>query len=476
MTTTQTSINGRPIAPVSQENIQRVPPQSIEAETCVLGSMILHAPAIDMVVQIIKADHFYRPGHQLIFQTVVDMRQSGKPIDLVLVRDELDRRKQLAQAGGVEYLVTLAEGVPNAANVEYYARIVRDKAMLRQLIVAGTEMITEAYDTRDEAPEVIDRAENTIFQIASQHIGDQAKNLKDLLQDTFTNLEQHEGKAITGLSSGYDQLDELTSGFQNGDMIIMAARPSMGKTSCLLNIAEYMAVVDKRPIAFFSMEMSKEQLAQRVLASHARFDLRKMRRGMIRDEDWTKLQLAAGDLEEAPILIDDSATLTVLQLRAKARRLKAAHDIQCVFVDYLQLLTYFGRASSRHEQITEMSRGIKALARELNIPVICAAQLNRGPADRESHRPRMSDLRESGSIEQDADLVMLLHNEDYYHQGEENHSFTGTTELLIAKQRNGPIGIVNLKFIKEFTLFEPAAPNYMAPQGPVPETQDTTPF
>jgi len=440
----------------------RLPPHSIQAEASVLGSMILDAGAIDIVVQVTQPDHFDRPAHQVVFQALVDLHQQSKPVDLVLLRDELTRRKQLEAVGGVDYLVALAESVPSAANAEYYARIVRDKALLRLLIVAGTEMVREAHETHEEAADVLDRAENSIFQIAAQQIGAQAVSLHDLLEQTFETLQANEGQMITGLASGYHELDELTSGFQSGDMVILAARPSMGKTSCLLNMAEYMAVVDGRPVALFSLEMSKEQIAQRMLASHARFNLRQMRRGTIRGEDWTKLQLAAGDLEQAPVLIDDSPMLTVLQLRAKARRLKAAHDIQCVLVDYLQLLTYTGRANSRQEQITEMSRGIKALARELDIPVICAAQLNRGPADRETHRPRISDLRESGSIEQDADLVMLLHCEDYYHQGEDSYTPTGITELLVAKQRNGPTGVCRLTFLRDFTRFETAAPDASA--------------
>jgi replicative DNA helicase len=446
-------------------NLQRVPPQSIEAEAAVLGSMILHAPCIDIIVQVTRTEHFYRPAHQLIYQVLVDMRQTGKPIDLVLVRDELDRRKQLEGVGGVEYLVALAEGVPSAANAQYYAQIVRDKAMLRDLIVAGTEMVQEAYETSENAPEVIDRAENRVFQIASQQIGQEAVSLKGLLDKTFETLQEHDGRMITGQASGYHPLDELTSGFQPGEMIILAARPSMGKTSLLLNIAEYMAVVDKVPVAIFSLETSKEQLAQRLLGSHARYDLRLMRRGMISAEDWTKLQLAAGDLEQAPIFIDDSPLLTALQFRAKARRLKVAYDIRCVFVDYLQLMTYTGRADSRQEQITEISRGIKALARELRIPVVCAAQLNRGPTDRPTHRPRMSDLRESGSIEQDADVVALIHCEDYFHQGEEDYTPNNITELIVAKQRNGPTGIVKLTFLKHCTRFETAAPESFPSDG-----------
>jgi len=459
-----TSGQGNNASQGDPQRLQRVPPQSIQAEVCVLGSMILHAPAIDIVVQITKAEHFYRPAHQLIFQTIVDMRQGGKPVDTVLLRDELDRRNQLEEIGGVDYLVALVEGVPSAANAEYYARLVRDRALLRELIVAGTEIAGSAYDTAEEAQAVIDKAERRIFDIAQEQIGDEAASLKGLLQKTFETLEQNDGQLVSGLASGFHQLDEMTCGFQRGEMIILAARPSMGKTSCLLNFAEHMAVVDHKPLAVFSLEMSKEQLAQRMLSSYAQFDMQRMRRGMINEEAWTQLQLAAGDLEEAPIFIDDSAMLTILQLRAKARRLKAAHDIQAVLIDYLQLMNYNGRADSRQAQISEISRGIKALARELNIPVICAAQLNRGPTDRPTHRPRMSDLRESGSIEQDADVVMLLHNEDYYHKGEEGYMPTGCTELIVEKQRNGPTGVIKLVFRTACTRFE----TFAAPEAYMP--------
>jgi len=441
---------------------QRVPPQSIQAEACVLGSMILHAPAIDAILQIASAEQFYRPAHQLIFQVLIEMRDAKKPIDLVSMRDELERRKQLDAIGGLEYLVALVEGVPTAANAEYYAQIVRDKALLRQLIVVGTEIVQEAFDTAGEAPDVLDAAEQRIFEIASNHIGEEAATMEGLLKHTFETIEANQGEGITGLPTGYHMLDELTSGFQKGDMVILAARPSMGKTSMLLNLAEHMAVADGVPVAFFSLEMSKEQVAQRLLASHARFDLRKMRRGLT-PEDWTHLQAAAGDLYPAPLFIDDTAMLTILQLRAKARRLQATHGIRAVFVDYLQLMTYSGRANSRWEQITEISRGIKALARELDAPVIAAAQLNRGPADRPTHRPRMSDLRESGSLEQDADVIMLLHNEDYFHRGEPDWVPKDVTELIVAKQRNGPTGQVYLRFLPSYTRFEAAAPDSYAP-------------
>jgi replicative DNA helicase len=439
-------------------NLDRVPPHSIEAEACVLGSMMLDPMAIDLVIQIVRDDHFYRPAHQLLYKSLVDMRhQATTEIDPVTLREELSRKGTLEQIGGVDYLKMLFTGVPSSANAEHYARIVRNKAQLRQLINACTDVIRDAYEGRDETPMVIDRAEQSIFEIAQQHLGEEASALSDLLQKTFEDLEKHEGKLITGVASGYSRLDQLTSGFQKGEMIILAARPSMGKTSLLLNIAENISLLDGSPLAIFSLEMSKSQLAERFLASRARFNLRQMRTGTISPETWTLLQSAASELSAAPVFVDDSANLTIVQLMAKARRLKAAHDIQCVLVDYLQLMNYSGRANSRQEQITEISRGIKALARDLNIPVIVAAQLNRGPADRPTHTPRMSDLRESGSIEQDADVIALLHNEDYFHMGEEGYQPKGTTDLIIAKQRNGPTGTVPLTFLRDCTRFEQAA-------------------
>jgi replicative DNA helicase len=421
--------------------------------------MILDGTCIDVVVQSVKPDYFHRPAHQTLFEALVRMHDARMPIDLVSLREELIRRKLLEPVGDMDYVAALVEGVPNAANAEYYCAIVRKKALLRELIAAGTEIVREAYDSPEDAQHVVDRAEQRIFEIASDHLGEPAKELKNLVDEAFSILETRTGDLITGLPTQYQQLNDLTCGFQDGDMIILAARPSMGKTSLLLNMAEYMGVEEKLPVALFSLEMSAQQIAQRLLCSHARFDMQQMRRGLIGDEAWPSLQASAGDLQQAPILIDDTPTLTILQLRAKARRLKATHHIRCVFVDYLQLMTYVGRADSRHVQIGEISQGVKALARELEIPVVVAAQLNRGPADRPTHRPRMSDLRESGSIEQDADVVMLLHNEDYYHRGEPDYQPTGNTELIIAKQRNGPTDIVLLEFYPQYTRFDAARPD-----------------
>jgi replicative DNA helicase len=420
--------------------------------------MMLDAAAIDIVLQINKPEHFYRPAHVTIFTTLVEMRNAAKPIDLVLLRDELISRKQLEQVGGVEYMVALAEGVPNAANAEYYAQIVRDRAILREVIRAGTDMIIRAYDPQAKTEEVVEESEKRVYAISSDHTKPQAVFLDNLIEQAFKTLEQNDGRQVTGQATGFQLLDTMTCGLQKGDLIIMAARPSMGKTSLLLNIIEHMGVAEQSTVAIFSLEMSKDQLTQRFLASHAQFSLQKMRRGMIGPEDWTRLQMAASNLSKARILIDDSSDLSISQIRARARRLKSEHKIQCIFVDYLQLMRFHGRSENRQAEVAEMSRGLKALARELEIPVVTAAQLNRKTADRPSHRPQMSDLRESGSIEQDADVVALLHREDYYHQGEEGYNPTGITELIVAKQRNGPTGIVPLVFREEFTRFESTAP------------------
>jgi len=434
----------------------RVPPHSAEAEVCVIGSMVLDAPTIDIVVNIVRPEDFFFPAHQVLFQTLVAMHNASKPVDLVSLSEELRRSGLLDRVGGVDALVRLAESVPSTANCEYYARLVRDKALLRGLIAANKEVIEDAYVSQDDPADILDRAEHVVFQIASRQIGDAAVTLESLMQQTFETLSNADGATVTGLATGYHKLDELTCGLQNGEMIIIAARPSMGKTALACNIAEFAAADDGQAVLLFSLEMSKSQLAQRFLCSRARFDSQKLRRGNISPEDWTHLQMAAGDLIKAPIYIDDSADLNVLRLRAKARRMAASADLRCVLIDYLQLMAPMASSmrDSRQQQIAEMSRGLKALARELNIPIVVLSQLNRGPEGRESHRPRMSDLRESGAIEQDADVVMLLHREDYYHRGDPDYVPTGVTELIIAKQRNGPVDTVPLTFLPECIRFE----------------------
>ncbi|MCK4626208.1 MAG: replicative DNA helicase [Phycisphaerae bacterium] len=440
---------------------QRALPNSIDAEVCVLGSMMLDPGTIDIAVHITQGDDFFRPSHRVVYDALCGMHNSGKPIDLVTISEELQRSKLLERVGGDEYLVSLVESVPSAANIEYYAMLVRDKALLRSLIAANQQIIQDAYESSDDPAEILDQAEHSIFKIASRQIGDNAKSLESLLQHTFETLSAADGSMITGVATGYFKLDELTAGFQKSEMIVVAGRPSMGKTALALNMAEYMAVEDNRKVLLFSLEMSKAQLALRFLCARARQNAARLRRGNPSAEDWTHLQMAAGELEKAKIFIDDSAELNILRLRAKARRMAASDGLDCVFIDYLQLMSPMGRVDSRQQQIAEMSRGLKALSRELDIPVVVLSQLNRAAEGREGHRPRMSDLRESGAIEQDADVVILLHREDYYHRDDPDYQEDNKTDVIIAKQRNGPIGTIPLTFLKECIRFE----NYTAEEA-----------
>jgi replicative DNA helicase len=379
-------------------------------------------------------------------------------IDGVLLRDELEKRNQIESIGGVEYLSKVMNSVPSAANVMYYTEIVKDKMLLRETIEAASQILNDAYDQSGETKEKLDEAERRIFAITDKRIRGAAVALKDLVTQAYELIEKREGSHVTGLASGYDELDDLTCGLQNGEMIIIAGRPSMGKTSLALNIAEHLGVVEKTELAIFSLETGMQQLAERFLCSYSAIDAQLVRKGMLSTEHYQELVKSCGDLSEAPIYIDDTSSLTPLELRAKARRLKSVHDIRCIIVDYLQLMHLgSGKVESRQQEITTISRYVKALARELNIPVVVLSQLNRAPEGREGHRPRMSDLRESGSIEQDADVVMLLHREDYYHRGDENYQRDNTAELIIAKQRNGPTGSVKLTFREKFTRFENAS-------------------
>jgi len=446
-------------------------PESLAAEAAVLGSMIVDPQCISQVVEQLKTEAFYRVEHQMIFDALVALFEknplqtaegtdTGHALDAILLRDELEKRKQLEAVGGVEYIGRIMDSVPSAANVMYYAGIVKDKQLLREMIGAVSDILDDAYNELGEPNEKLDEAERKIFAVTDKKITGAAVPLKDLVTQAYELIEKREGSLVTGLATGYTKLDELTCGLQNGEMIIIAGRPSMGKTALALNIAEHIGVKDKIPVAVFSLEMGKQQLAMRFLCSMSQVDLQLVRRGMLDTEYLEKLQDTCGQLYEAPILIDDTSTLTPLALRAKARRLRSQHDIQCIIVDYMQLMHLgTGRVESRQQEISTISRYLKSLARELNIPVVILSQLNRSPEGRESHRPRMSDLRESGSIEQDADVVMLMHREDYYHRGEKDYEEkkTNKAELIIAKQRNGPIGNVDLVFVEKYTRFESAS-------------------
>ncbi len=440
--------------------VARSMPESLAAEAAILGSMVIDPVCIGDVVEKIKTDAFYRIEHQMMFDAMVSLyeKNKGDGLDAVLLRDELEKRKQLVEVGGVDYLARVVESVPSSANVMYYTGIVRDKMLLREIIAAATDILNDAYDEMGEPSTKIDEAERRIFAVTDKKVSGTASMLKDLVVHVYELIEKRKGSHVTGLATGYYELDELTCGLQNGEMIIVAGRPSMGKTTLALNIAEHIGVTEKMPVAIFSLEMGEQQLAERFLCSNSEVDAQLVRKGMLGTEHYQKLVEACGVLSDAPIYVDDTAGLTPLWLRAKARRLKSQRDIKCVVVDYLQLMSLgTGRIESRQQEITTISRYLKALARELNIPVIVLSQLNRSPEAREGHRPRMSDLRESGSIEQDADVVMLLHREDYYHRGEVDYQADNTAEIRIAKQRNGPTGNVKLVFREKIMRFENAS-------------------
>ncbi|MBW8000714.1 MAG: replicative DNA helicase [Planctomycetes bacterium] len=436
-------------------------PESLEAEAAVIGSMILNPVCVGEVIEILPScEAFYRPQHQMMFDALVTLYEKsyGEKLDAVLLRDELKKKNHLEDIGGVEYIAKVMESVPSAANAVYYAKIVKDKQILRELIVAASDIVNSAYDGGGEPSGKLDDAERKIFAITNKKITGNAEIIKDLVTEAYSRIEQREGQHVTGIPTGYFELDEMTAGLQNGEMIVIAGRPSMGKTALALNIAEHIGVENKISVAVFSLEMGRQQLAERFLCSLGKVESQLVRKGMLDEEHYRKLADASGLLFEAPIYIDDTASLTPLELRAKARRLKSRFDIRCIVVDYMQLM-HMGtsRVESRQQEITTISRYIKALARELNIPVIVLSQLNRAAEGREGHRPRMSDLRESGSIEQDADVVMLLHREDYYHRGEAGYEDDNTAEVIIAKQRNGPTGSISLTFREKFTRFENAS-------------------
>ena len=430
---------------------QKTQPFNIEAEISVLGSMLLDNEAINLVTELLRTDNFYKTSHQYIFDTIVNLYSKNNAVDLVILKDELKKQSLLEKVGGAEYLLELEESVPLASNVEYYAKIVREKTIKRDLITATAKIQQEAYNDSLESDELLDIAEKEIFDITQRKFSSPTTKLFNILHDTFdhiSNLHDREGR-LTGVSTGYYDLDDITSGLQNSELIIIAARPSMGKSSLVLNIAEHAGTKEKKPTLIFSMEMSAQQVAQNILCSTAKIDAHLLRTGKLDDNQFSNLSLAMGDLSESEIFIDDTPGLGLLELRAKARRLKLQHNIQMIIVDYLQLME--GRkAENRQQEISGISRGLKALARELEVPVIAVSQLNRSVETRDGHTPRMSDLRESGSIEQDADVIILLHREDYYDPTKR----PGEVDLNIAKQRNGPTGRVKLTFRREILRFE----------------------
>jgi replicative DNA helicase len=427
----------------------RLPPHSIEAEQCLLASMMLDKEVIGQAIQLVERDAFFQTDHQIIFDILLKLYEQNKPIDSVIVREELLKRQLLEEIGGTDYLMQIMGMVPSAAHGEHYAGIVREKFLLRQLIAASNDCLREAYAPHEKADIIVDRAEHRIFDIAEKRIGGAIQPLETVLHEVYEMIEE---KGRRGIETDFHEIDDMLNGLQNGELIIVAARPSMGKTAFAMNIVEAVSANHRLPCAVFSLEMSKQQLAQRMLCSRAAIDAQKVRKGMLSAQEFQELAAVVVELSKAPIWVDDSPGLTILELRAKARRLKRQHDIKCIMIDYMQLMDNPG-PESRQQQISEISRGIKAVARELNIPVIALSQLNRASEGRDGHRPRMSDLRESGSIEQDADVIMLLHREDYYRMQEPDFMPDNIAEVIIAKQRNGPTGTVKLTFDNKTTTF-----------------------
>jgi replicative DNA helicase len=432
---------------------QRLPPQNLEAETSVLGAVLLENEALNRVLEILKEDDFYRNAHRRIFSAILHLYEHSDPVDLITLSEVLKTRGELDDVGGVAYLNSLVNGVPTAANISYYAKIIKEKALLRKLINRTTEIVSQSYSISGDVDEFIDQAERTIFEISEDRVRPSFYPIKDLIKSSFKTIERlyEKRQLITGVPTGFQRLDELTSGLQPSDLIIIAGRPSMGKTALALNIAQNASVQAAIPAAIFSLEMSKEQLALRMLCSEAKVDAHRLRGGFLSESDWPKLTRAAGSLSEAPLFIDDTPGLSALEMRAKTRRLKIEHNLGLVIVDYLQLMRGRARADSREQEISDISRSLKALAKELSIPVIALSQLNRRVEERGDKRPQLSDLRESGAIEQDADVILFLYREEVYNKSEENR---GKAEIIIGKQRNGPTDKVDLAFLDKYTRFE----------------------
>ncbi len=448
-----------------REYAGRQAPWSNEAEQAVLGAMLLDQDAALKAAELLDDTMFYREAHRMLYRAMTALTERGDVIDPVTLRDELLKRGDLDRAGGMEYMGSLIDVVPTAANVEYHARIVRDKALLRRLIEAATAIVQDSYEGRALPSEVLDEAEHRIFQVAQLRRSEEFIRLKELIWPTMERIEQLQSGhgAVTGVATGFTDLDRLTAGFQRADLVIVAARPSMGKTAFILNVVQHAAIEHNIGVGIFSLEMSKDQLVQRLLCSEGLVDAQRLRRGQLKDDDYPKLARAAGLLGTAPIWIDDSAAVTPLAMRSKARRLKAEHNIGMLVVDYLQLMQGPTDAESRQQEISYISRGLKALAKELDIPVVALSQLSRAPEQRggEHRRPQLSDLRESGAIEQDADVVCFIYRQEFYDgpvDPKTNESIEGLAELTVGKQRNGPTGTVKLFFKKEYTRFDNYSP------------------
>ena len=439
----------------AQDNLEKLQPRNEEAEMAVLGSMLIAEDAISHAIELLEEACFYKDTHRKIFNAIVDLFDKNKSVDLITTTEALKKKNLLDDVGGASYIASLTQTVPTAANIKHYAKIVREKYIMRSLITVGTRIVTEAYKAESSGEELLDRAERMIFEVTTNKSDATSIPIKEIIKDSIEAIDglYQRKENITGVATGFHEFDILTAGLQPSDLIIVAGRPSMGKSALASCIAEHSCMVEKVPTVIFSVEMSREQLAQRMLCSHARVDFHKVRTGFLSQSDWPKLTNAAGRLSESPLFIDDTPSISALELRAKARRLKSQYDIGLVIIDYMQLMRGPSDMDNRQQEISEISRSLKALARELHVPVIGISQLSRAVETRADKRPQLSDLRESGAIEQDADIVAFIYRDEVYNK-EENNPNKGIAEIIVAKQRNGPTGTALLSFLDSYTRFE----------------------
>lgn len=453
---------------LTQKKIERLPPQALDAETALLGALLVDGSALHKIADFLRPDDFYKKAHQNIYQAALNLFQKDEPCDLITLADELSRMSVLETLGGTPYLAQLAAAVASSASIIYHAKIIQEKAVLRSMIAVATGIIEKGYSASEGSENFLDYAEKSIFEISERNVRSQFAPIREVVKASFRQIEeQYENKSsVTGVSTGYKRLNEITAGMQRSDLIIIAGRPSMGKTAFALNLGFNAAWESKQAVAVFSLEMSKEQLVQRMLCSEARVDSSKLRGGFLREGDWKRLTESASKLSESLIFIDDTPAISVLEMRAKARRLKKEHALGLIIVDYLQLMRS-DITESREREISDISRSLKALAKELNIPVVALSQLNRSVESRTDKRPQLSDLRESGAIEQDADVIAFIYRDEVYNRETADR---GVAEIIIGKQRNGPIGTVKLKFFHEYTRFEELEERYgeMVPDLHVP--------
>ena len=435
----------------TEQHLDKLPPQNLDAEQSVLGAILIDNNALTRTLEIIDPDDFYKLSHRKIFFSMIELFDKNEPIDLITLTDQLKKDNELEAVGGIAYLSLMVNMIPTAANVKYHSHIVREKALLRGLLRSANEIASKVYEDNFDAEDLVDFAERSIFKISDKRIKASFVSMKEVIKDSFEMIEHLYDKkeTVTGVPSGFRDLDDLTTGFQKGDLIIVGGRPSMGKTAFALNVAQHVGLQLKEPVAIFSLEMAREQLAIRMLCAEAMVNSNSIRKGFIKKEDWHKLTSAASNLTGAPIFIDDSSGITVLELRAKARRLKIEHGLSLIIVDYLQLMRGKGSFERREQEISDISRSLKALAKELSVPVIAVSQLNRSVEARRPPKPILADLRESGAIEQDADVILFLYRDEVYNK----EAKRGHSEIIIAKQRNGPTGTVDLAFISTCTRF-----------------------